>query len=233
MGHRAGWRSRRTRLREPRTARATASSVMRSALANPLPMYTIVVGRTSSASWKRSRSPVTMSTGQCRALRQGGDDVVCLESLDADSGDPDGVQHGLDDGHLRRQGVGHLFGLRPLISGHAVRLVLGHEVDPPLRTPVGVEAGHQVGGGVVGQHAGDRVQESTHSTDGCAVGGRDRLRDTVEGTEVHRAESSSMSRGGVAMQTLAPGLSQYDRHDRALDDRSSEDRPYRWRRPMA
>ena len=56
------------------------------------------------------------------------------------------------------------------VLGDAVRLVGGDQVDPPLRPPVGVHAGHQVVGVMVDQPV-DEFEQPAHGVHRCAVGG--------------------------------------------------------------
>ena len=70
--------------------------------------------------------------------------------------------------------------------GEPVRLVGGHQVDPPLRAPVVVPAGDEVGGAVGGDEGGDHVEEAAQRVGRRLVGGAALVGHAEEGAEVQR-----------------------------------------------
>ena len=70
--------------------------------------------------------------------------------------------------------------------GQPVRLVGGHQVDPPLRPPVVVPAGDEVGGAVGGDEGGDHVEEAAQRVGRGLVGGAALVGYAEEGAEVQR-----------------------------------------------
>src|SRR5690606_25456023 len=96
--------------------------------------------------------------------RQGADDVVGLVLGGSDDGDAERAEHLADDRHLRLERVGDDLdvGAGRDLRGDAVGLVAWDEVDAPLRAPVVVPAGDELGGGEVGDEPGYRVEGSAH-----------------------------------------------------------------------
>ncbi|KZE95202.1 hypothetical protein AVP42_00490 [Agromyces sp. NDB4Y10] len=135
-----------------------------------------------------------------RLRRHRADDVVGLVLGDAHHRDAEQAQHLADHRHLRLERVGHLLDVgaarHDLLD--AVRLVARDEVDPPLRPPVVVPAGDEMGRLEVAHELRDHVEQPAHRVHGRAVGAPDRVGHAVERTEVQR--------GGVEQhQTIGHG----------------------------
>ena len=134
----AGSRSRRTGGRRRRTSRAPRRRGDALVLADARARRRAPAPRASSStSWKRSRSPVTMSTRHPAAPRgQRADDVVGLVAVGADHRDAERLEHLEDHRHLQRRGVRDLLDVRvrvDLLGHHAVRLVRRQQVGAPRR----------------------------------------------------------------------------------------------------
>ena len=124
--------------------------------------------------------------GHRRLRGEARDDVVGLVRRNSGDGDAEGIECGADDGDLRLEGVRHLFHIGGGLDefGDAVRLVAGDEVDAPLRAPVVVPAGDEVGRLVRHHELRDHVEQSARGVDGTAVGRLHGVGHAVERAEV-------------------------------------------------
>ncbi len=118
-------------------------------------------------------------------LAERADDVVGLAARRADPRDADGAQRVADDRHLGGEVVGALLDHVGALD-QPVGLVGGHQVDPPLRPPVVVPAGHEVRRPVRGDQRGDHVEEAAQRVGRCLVGAAALVGHAEEGAEVQR-----------------------------------------------
>ena len=119
------------------------------------------------------------------AVGEGADDVVGLEPRGAQACDADRAQRLSDERYLGGEVVGRLLGDGGALD-EPVGLVRGDEVNPPLRPPVVVPAGDEVGRAVCRDEGGDHVDEATQRVGRGLVGALALVRHTEERAEVQR-----------------------------------------------